>query len=100
VQRSCASWLPAMETSDEKGPHLYDTLAVASVFRPELVTLEAAFVHIETTSKAVAGTSVAWLPGRPSAWSRPDGGDNALVATGVDFVGFETLFTERVLARF
>ena len=68
-------------------------------FRPELLTLEPAFVQIETASEAVAGTSVAWLPGRPSAWSRPDGGDNALVATGVDVAGFEALFTERVLAR-
>jgi inosine-uridine nucleoside N-ribohydrolase len=100
VQRSCAAWLPGMDASDEEGPHLYDTLAVASVFRPELLTLDAAFVQIETTSEALAGTSVAWLPGRPSAWSRPDGSDNALVATGVDVVGFERLFTERVLARF
>ena len=89
-----------MESSDEPGPHLYDTLAVASVFQPELLTLEEAFVESETTSEALAGTSVAWLPGRPSAWSRPDGSDNAFVATGVDVAGFESLFTERVLARF
>jgi purine nucleosidase len=98
VQRSCAAWLPPMEAFDDEGPHLYDTLAVASVFRPGLLTLEAAFVQIETASDALAGTSVAWLPGRPSAWSRPDAGDNALVATGVDVSGFEALFSERVLA--
>jgi inosine-uridine nucleoside N-ribohydrolase len=89
-----------MEASDEEGPHLYDTLAVATVLRPELLTLEPAFVQIETTSEAMAGTSVAWLPGRSSAWSRPDVADNALVATGLDLVGFQALFTERVLARF
>jgi inosine-uridine nucleoside N-ribohydrolase len=100
VQRSCASWLPGLERPDEQGPNLYDTLAVASVFRPELLTLEPAFVQIETASEAVAGTSIAWLPGRPSAWSRPHSADNALVATGVDVAGFEALFTERVLARF
>jgi hypothetical protein len=42
VQRSCAAWLPPMEAFDDEGPHLYDTLAVASVFRPGLLTLEAA----------------------------------------------------------
>jgi inosine-uridine nucleoside N-ribohydrolase len=97
VQRACASWLPA--GGDAEGPHLYDTLAVAGAFRPELLTLEPAFVQIETASEALAGTSVAWLPGRPSTWSRPDGGDNALVATGVDVAGFDALFGERVLSR-
>ena len=100
VQRACASWLPAMAASEDQGPHLYDTLAVAGAFRPELLTLETAFVQIETASEAGAGTSLAWLPGRPSAWSRPNGGDNALVATGVDVAGFEELFADRVLARF
>ena len=96
VQRSCAAWLPA---ADDEGPHLYDSLAVASVIRPELVTLEAAFVEIETASEALAGTSVAWLPDRPSAWSRPHGTENALVATGIDVVGFEALVNERVLTQ-
>jgi inosine-uridine nucleoside N-ribohydrolase len=96
VQRSSAAWLP---TADDEGPHLYDSLAVASAIRPELVTLEAAFVEIETASEALAGTSVAWLPGRPSAWSRPRGSENALVATGIDLAGFEALVTERVLAQ-
>jgi purine nucleosidase len=100
VRRACASWLPAADASDDEGPHLYDTLAVASVFWPELLTLEPALVRIETASEALSGTSAAWLPGRPSAWSRPDGGDNALVATGVDVAGFDALFIERVLARF
>jgi hypothetical protein len=55
--------------------------------------------EIETASEAAAGTSMAWLPGRPTQWSRPSGGDNALVATGVDVIGFEALFPERVLAQ-
>ena len=99
VQRACAAWLPAAAASEDDGPHLYDTLAMAGAFRPELLTLEPAFVQIETASEAGAGTSLAWLPGRPSAWSRPDGGDNALVATGVDVAGFEALFADRVLAQ-
>ena len=99
VRRACASWLPATAASEDRGPHLYDTLAVAGAFRPELLTLEPAFVQVETASEAGPGTSIAWLPGRPSAWSRPNDGDNALVATGVDVAGFEALFADRVLAR-
>jgi purine nucleosidase len=96
VRRACAAWLPA---DGDAGPHLYDTLAVAGALRPELLSLEPALVRIETASEALAGTSVAWLPGRASAWSRPEGDDNALVATGVDVAGFDALFDERVLSR-
>ena len=99
VRRACASWLPGTAGSEDHGPNLYDTLAMAGAFRPGLLTLEPAFVQIETASEAGAGTSIAWLPGRASAWSRPDDGDNALVATGVDVAGFEALFADRVLAR-
>jgi inosine-uridine nucleoside N-ribohydrolase len=99
VRRTCAAWLPSSNTPDDQGPYLYDTLAVAGALRPELLTLEPALVEIETASETSAGSSVAWLPGRPSAWSRPDRRDNALVATAVDVDTFETLFNERVLTR-
>jgi inosine-uridine nucleoside N-ribohydrolase len=99
MQRACTSWLPAIDAGEDEGPNLYDTLAVASAFRPDLLTVEEAFVQIETASEAGAGTSMAWLPGRWSAWSRPNGAENALVATGIDVVAFEALFTERVLAQ-
>ena len=74
--------------------------AVLAKVRPGLLTLEPALVRVETTSDALAGTSAAWLPGRPSAWSRPEGADNALVATAVDVAAFEAMFGERVLAQF
>ncbi len=93
VRRACAAWLP---TGDEDGPHLYDSLAMAAAIRPELVTLEPALVSIEPAT----GTSAAWLPGRSSAWSRPAGADNALIATAVDLAAFEAMFGERVLAQF
>ena len=93
VQRACAAWLP--DAGSDSGPYLYDSLAVAAAFRPELLTLEPAFVHVEPA----AGTSVAWLPDRPSAWSRPERPDNALVATDVDVDAFAALFAERVLAQ-
>jgi purine nucleosidase len=97
VQRSCAAWLPTAD--DEDGPHLYDSLALAAALRPEILTLEPALVRIETTSDTLAGTSVAWLPGRASAWSRPDRPDNALVATDVDVEAFDALFDQRVLSQ-
>jgi len=99
VKRACGAWLPAVDAPENEGPHLYDTLAMAGALRPELLTIEEAFVQIETVSEAAAGTSLAWLPGRSSAWTRPDGAANALVATGVDVGGFDALFTERVLAQ-
>jgi purine nucleosidase len=96
VRRACAAWLP---TQDGDAPHLYDSLAMAAALEPQLVTLEPARVEIETVSAALAGTSAAWLRGRFSEWSRPDGPDNALVATEVDVDGFAAFFAERVLAR-
>jgi hypothetical protein len=68
---------------------------MAAAIRPGLVTLEPALVSVEPA----AGTSAAWLPGRSSAWSRPAGADNALVATSVDLAAFEAMFSERVLAQ-
>ena len=68
------------------GPYLYDSLAVAGAIRPDLLTVESAFVRIEDD-----GTSVA---------RRADDGGNALVATGVDVEAFDALFAERVLSRF
>jgi len=97
VRRACSPWLQTVHADD--GPHLYDSLAVASVIRPELIGVEPALVQVETAGDASAGTSVAWLPGRSSAWSRPDLPDNALVATAVDVEAFEALFAERVLSR-
>ena len=63
VQHACSAWLPADGTDLDDGPYLYDSLALAAAVRPELLTLEPAFVRIETTSDALAGTSAAWLPG-------------------------------------
>jgi inosine-uridine nucleoside N-ribohydrolase len=96
VERACAAWLPG---SREDGPYLYDSLAVAGVLVNDLLALEPALVTVDTANPSSPGTSVAWLPGRPSAWSRPDAPDNAFVATGVDRDRFHALFDERVLSR-
>ena len=93
VEHACAAWLP--HTGADDGPYLYDSLTVAAALEPKLLTLEPAFVHVEPA----VGTSVAWLPDRPSAWSRPARRDNALVATDVDVDAFAAQFAERVLAQ-
>ena len=54
-------------------------------------------MQVGTTSDILTSTSIAWLPGRASAWRRPERPDNALVATAVDAETFEALFAERVL---
>ena len=93
IQHACAAWLP--DAGSDDGPYLYDSLTVAAALDPELLTLEPALVHVEPA----VGTSIAWLPDRPSAWSRPARGENALVATGVDAEAFTALFADRVLGQ-
>ncbi|MBE2320974.1 nucleoside hydrolase [Solirubrobacter sp. CPCC 204708] len=95
LRRVSDEWLHG---SDD-GPHLYDSLAVACAVNSDLFEYTPALVHVETASEPLAGTSAAWLPGRASAWSRPDRPDNALIATDVDLEAFESLFGARVLAR-
>jgi inosine-uridine nucleoside N-ribohydrolase len=96
LQRACPDWLPG---PGQDGPYLYDSLAMAAVLDDQLLTLEPAHVTVETTGRATAGTSVAWLSGRPSAFLPPDAPANALVATGVDRDRFQTLFAQRVLTH-
>jgi purine nucleosidase len=95
LREACSDWL----YGSDDGPHLYDSLAVACAISPDLFELTPAFVHVETASEPLAGTSAAWLPGRASAWSRPDVPDNAMIATDVDLHAFEALLSDRVLAH-
>lgn len=97
MQQACGKWFTSMETGSATGLHLFDSLAVASALRPDLIATRPAYVSIETQGEYTAGTSVAWLPERPSEWSRPTDDINAEVAVDVDVEGFMTLFTERVL---
>ena len=94
MQRACAEWLP--DAGADGGPYLYDSLTVAAALQPELLTLEPAFVQVEP---AVRRRAWPWLSDRPSAWSRPERRDDALVATDVDVDAFTTLFAERVLTQ-
>ena len=96
LQHACPDWLPG---PGQDGPYLYDSLAMAAVLDDQLLTLEPAHVPVETTGRATAGTSVAWLSGRPSAFPPPDAPANPLVATDVDRDRFRALFAQRVLTR-
>jgi inosine-uridine nucleoside N-ribohydrolase len=77
--------------------HLYDSLAAAVAFRPDLVRTEEAFVAVETEGAHTAGATVAYLnPILRAAWTKRE--PNADVALEVKSGEFEALFDERVLA--
>jgi purine nucleosidase len=76
--------------------HLYDSLAVAAAFRPELVRTREAFVAIETEGTHTAGATVSYLnPLLRAALTRRE--PNADVALEVESAAFEALFAERVI---
>lgn len=98
VAESCAAWLDTMRGAGHGGLHLFDSLAVAAVVQPELFELTPAYVEIDASDSLRAGTLSAWLPGRPSAWTRPVAEPNVTIATDFDEAGFTRLFRELVLA--
>lgn len=98
VQKSCAAWFDAMEKAGEGGLHLFDTLSVAAALIPDLLRTEPAYVRLDTGTSVAQGASAAWLPGRPSEWSRPTETANADVAVDLDLDLFTRLFADRVLA--
>ncbi len=99
VEASCASWFHDLEGAGDVGLHLFDSLAVAAALQPELLRTVPAWVAVETAGDLTAGTSVAYLPGANSAWTRPSDATNADVAVEVDLEKFQALFAERVLAH-
>lgn len=52
-------WRRRVFASDDL--HLYDSLAVAAAFRPAILTLEPAWVAIETSGSHTSGETVVWL---------------------------------------
>ena len=76
--------------------HLYDSLAVAVSFRPQLVETREAFVAVETEGAHTAGETVAHL--NPVLRAGLTGREpNAKVALEVAASRFEALFAERVI---
>ncbi|MGE4609699.1 MAG: nucleoside hydrolase [Myxococcota bacterium] len=88
-------WRRRVFASDDL--HLYDSLAVATAFRPEILTLEPAWVAIETVGRHTSGETVVWLnPVLREGVARNE--PNALVGLSLDSDAFETLFEQRVIA--
>jgi len=76
--------------------HLYDSLALAVAFRPELIRAQEAYVAVETEGAHTAGATVAYLnPILRAAWVGRE--PNAEVALEVATGEFEALFAERVI---
>jgi inosine-uridine nucleoside N-ribohydrolase len=76
--------------------HLYDSLAVAVTFLPELVRTREAFVAVETDGTHTAGATVTYLnPVLRAALAARE--PNANVALEVQGTRFEALFAERVI---
>lgn len=84
-----AAWHLGWGKNPDFCPVLHDPLAVAAVFRPELLTWEEAHVAVELSATHVRGQTVA-LSGRAA---------NGRLARGVDEAAFLQLFSERVCAR-
>jgi inosine-uridine nucleoside N-ribohydrolase len=72
------------------GSPIHDAVALAYVFRPELVQTERLHVAIETGSELTRGRTVVDL------WRRTDNEPNAHVGVGVDADGFIELLLERL----
>jgi purine nucleosidase len=77
------------------GCALHDPLTIASVFRPELLSLKHVFLDVELAGNLCRGRTVPDLWGIP----KPYGAPNADIALDVDADAFLTLFGERVLKR-
>lgn len=80
--------------SGEADLHLYDSLAVATAFRPDFVHVEDSWVAIETEGRLTQGETVAHR-GILLKASRHE--PNAKIALEVDAEAFEAFFEERVL---
>jgi inosine-uridine nucleoside N-ribohydrolase len=72
------------------GAPIHDAVALAHVFRPDLVTTEYVNVEVETQSELTRGRTVA------DRWKRTDREPNAHVGVGIDGDGFLGLLLERI----
>ena len=98
VQEAVDPWLkinPNQAIVDQ-GLHLYDSLAMALCFMPELAGYKNAFVSIETKGEYTDGETVCeFNESIMGQVFRPE--HNAEVALDIDVEGFNKLFEERVL---
>lgn len=70
---------------------MHDPLCLATVFQPDLVTWQGAYVDVELAPGATQGETVAYLPPRLLP-----GKPNVQASVGVDAARFRQLFMERI----
>lgn len=96
VRESVQPWFDFAKTAGREGFHLYDSLALAVSFIPELVKMEPAWVEIETISPLTAGQTVAWFGHLKDVWIGNK--SNCMACTGlIANDKFASVFNERVL---
>ena len=97
VQASVDPWLKINPNQDiiDQGLHLYDSLAMALCFMPELADYKNAFVSVETQGEFTDGETVCEFNNSIMGQIfKPQ--PNAEVALEVDVDGFNRIFEERV----
>jgi purine nucleosidase len=98
VREATFPWLEKMKAGGTEGFHLFDSLSVATTFRPDLVKTVRAWVEVETHGRATSGQTVAYLTKFvKEVWV--GGKTNCDVSVDlIDNASFSDLFGERVLA--
>jgi inosine-uridine nucleoside N-ribohydrolase len=81
------------EAYDHGGAPIHDAVALAHVFRPDILTVEARYVEVDTSNGICRGRTVVDMRRRTSG---PE--PNAHVAVDIDADGFRTLLLERLRA--
>ena len=98
MQKSVDPWLkinPNKEIIDQ-GLHLYDSLAVALSFMPEIADFKEAYVSIETKGEFTDGQTVSeFNESIMGQIFKPK--PNSEVALDLDVEAFNSLFKERVI---
>ena len=98
VNESVEPWLKINPNHNiiDQGLHLYDSLAMALCFVPELAEFKKAYVTVETKGEYTDGETVCeFNESIMGQVFRPE--HNAEVALDIDVEGFNKLFEERVL---
>ena len=81
------------EAYDHGGAPIHDAVALAHVFRPDFLTVEARYVEVDTSDGICRGRTVVDMRRRTSG---PE--PNAHVAVDIDADGFRSLLLERLRA--
>ncbi len=97
VKESVSPWIKRNPNSNiEEGLHLYDSLAMALCFLPELADFRDAFVNVETEGEFTDGETVCeFNESIMGQIFKPT--PNSRVAINIDVDGFNKVFEERVI---